>query len=75
MVRVPFAHRLSCTLEEACAATGIEPEDLDKEIAAGRIWTATIGQNQLVIVASLLQLLADMAQPPAPLSPKTPKMG
>jgi hypothetical protein len=67
LTRVPLAHKLSCTREEACAATGIAPEDLDKEIAAGRIWTATIGRNELVIVASVLQLLADMAQP-APLA-------
>jgi hypothetical protein len=75
MVRVPFAHRLSCTREEACAATGIEPEDLEKEIAAGRLWTAKIGGHELIIVASLLQFLADMAQPawpPAPLNAANP---
>jgi hypothetical protein len=71
MVRVPFAHRLSCTLEDACAATGFTQEELDKEIADGHVWTATIGGRRLIIVASLLQLLSDMAQPawpPAPLN-------
>jgi hypothetical protein len=63
MTRVPMAHRLSCTFDEACAATGIDPEELDKEIAAGHVWTATIGERRLIIVASLLQLLSDMARP------------
>jgi hypothetical protein len=67
MVKVPFAYKLSATREETCTAIGIGPEDLDREIAAGRIWTATIGQNELIIVSSVLQLLADIARP-APLA-------
>jgi hypothetical protein len=75
VVRVPFAHKLSCTLEEASAGTGIALEDLEREIAAGRLWIATIGGHELIIIASLLRLLTDMAQPawpPAPLNAANP---
>jgi predicted DNA-binding transcriptional regulator AlpA len=66
--RIPFAHRLSCTIDQACQATGIRKSKLDDEIAAGRLRTITIGGRRLVIVPSLLQLLA-----PSTLAPSAPE--
>jgi hypothetical protein len=58
---ITFAQRLSCTLPEASEATGIPEEALNKEIAAGRVRTVTIGDLELVVVPSLLHLLAASA--------------
>jgi hypothetical protein len=57
MARIPFAQRLSCTVEEACEATGIGRTKLYEEMAAGRVQTTTIGKRRLVLVPSLLQML------------------
>jgi hypothetical protein len=65
-LRMPLAHRLSCSLADASEGTGIEPEELEREIEAGRIWTATFGERRVVIVSSLVQLLSDMARPAWP---------
>ena len=58
---IPFAHRLSCTIEEACQATGIGRTKLYEEMSAGRVQTANIGKRRLVLVASLLKRLEPTA--------------
>ena len=61
MAAVPFAERLSCTINEACQATGIGRTKLYEEMGAGRIQTAKVGRRRLVLVASLLRLIDPQA--------------
>lgn len=55
--RVPFAQRLTCTVAEACEATGLGRTKIYELIGDGRIATTTIGRRRLVIVQSLLALV------------------
>ena len=57
MTSIPFAARLSCTIEEACEATGIGRTKLYEEIGAGRVETMNIGKRRLVLVRSLVKLI------------------
>ena len=61
MSTVPFAQRLSCTIEEACQATGIGRTKLYEEMSAGRVQTTNIGKRRLVLVSSLLRLIDPQA--------------
>lgn len=54
---LPFAERLSCTIDEACEATGLGRTKLYELIGAGQIVTTTIGRRRLVMVRSLIALL------------------
>ena len=71
MTTIPFAQRLSCTIEEACQATGLGRTKLYEEMAAGRIQTTYVGKRRLVLVPSLLRLL-DPQNTPAPSAPEAP---
>jgi excisionase family DNA binding protein len=53
---MPFAQRLTCTIDDACEATGLGRTKFYELIATGRIVTTTIGRRRLV-VRSLLALL------------------
>lgn len=55
---IPFGERLTCTIAEACEATGIGRTKLYELIGDGRVETATIGRRRLVKVRSLQRLLA-----------------
>jgi excisionase family DNA binding protein len=55
---IPFGERLTCTIAEACAATGLGRTKLYELIGDGRVDTATIGRRRLVKVRSLQRLLA-----------------
>jgi hypothetical protein len=55
---IPFAGRLSCTVAEACAATGLGRTKLYELMGVGLIASSTIGRRRLVQVPSLLKLLA-----------------
>ncbi len=57
---IPFAERLTCTIAEACAATGLGRTKLYELIGNGRVGTAIVGRRRLVKVRSLRQLV-DMA--------------
>ena len=57
MDTIPFAHRLSCTVAEACAATGLGRTKLYELIGAGSVATTLIGRRRLVSVKSLLHLI------------------
>jgi hypothetical protein len=57
MTTIPFAERPSCTIEEACQATGLGRTKLYEEMAAGRVQTTYVGRRRLVLVPSLLRLL------------------
>ena len=55
---VPFAERLSCTIEEACEVTGLGRTKVYELIGSGQLVTATIGRRRLVMVRSLVALLS-----------------
>jgi excisionase family DNA binding protein len=55
--RIPFAQRLTCTVAEACEATGLGRTKIYELIGNGRIITTTIGRRRLVVVQSLLSLV------------------
>jgi len=51
---LPFAQRLTCTIDEACEATGLGRTKLYELISAGQLLTTTVGRRRLVLVRSLL---------------------
>jgi excisionase family DNA binding protein len=57
---VPFAERLSCTIGEACEATGLGRTKVYELIGSGQLVTKTIGRRRLVMVRSLIALLSTM---------------
>ena len=54
---VPFPDRLSCTIAEACEATGLGRTKVYELIGEGRLETTRIGRRRLVFVRSLRTLL------------------
>jgi hypothetical protein len=57
MSDIPFKDRLSCTINEARAATGIGRSTLYLEIGAGRLESTCVRGRRVVLVPSLLRLL------------------
>lgn len=57
MNTIPFAHRLTCTINEACEVTGLGRTKLYEIIGNGHLATTTVGRRRLVVVRSLLSLL------------------
>ena len=53
----PFAQRLTCTVAEACEATGLGRTKLYELIGEGCLDTTTIGRRRLVLMRSLWLLL------------------
>lgn len=54
---IPFAQKLTCTINEACDATGLGRTKLYELIGEGHLTTTTVGRRRLVVVRSLLSLL------------------
>jgi hypothetical protein len=54
---IPFRERISCTIPEACAATGLGRTKMYEEIGAGRVQTRKFGTRTLIVVASLVALI------------------
>jgi excisionase family DNA binding protein len=54
---IPFTERISCTIRQACSATGLSRSTIYEAIAAGWIDSITVGRRRLVIVASLKKLI------------------
>jgi excisionase family DNA binding protein len=54
---IPFAERLTCTINEACEMTGLGRTKLYELIGDGHLATTTVGRRRLVVVRSLLSLL------------------
>jgi excisionase family DNA binding protein len=54
---IPFAQRLTCTVAEACEATGLGRTKLYELIGEGCLETTTIERRRLVLVRSLRTLL------------------
>jgi excisionase family DNA binding protein len=55
---IPFRERISCTIPEACSATGIGRSKLYEAIASGQVATSKVGGRRLVLVRSLEDLVA-----------------
>jgi excisionase family DNA binding protein len=60
---IPFRQRPSCTMREACRATGLSRTTLYERIATEELKTKTVGRRRLVNVASLLKLVGDDTDP------------
>jgi hypothetical protein len=54
---IPFRDRISCTIPEACAATGLGRTKMYEEIGAGRVQTRKFGTRTLIVVNSLVALI------------------
>jgi hypothetical protein len=54
---IPFRERISCTIPEACSATGLGRTKLYEEIVAGRVQVRKFGTRTLVVVDSLIGLI------------------
>ncbi|HXP95303.1 MAG TPA: helix-turn-helix domain-containing protein [Telmatospirillum sp.] len=54
---IPFTERLTCTIADACRATGLGRTKLYELIGEGHLATTTIGRRRLVLVRSLRTLL------------------
>lgn len=61
---MPFAARLSATIEETCQATGLGRTRIYEMIKAGRIETSMEGTRRLILVRSIVKLI-DPAYIPA----------
>jgi excisionase family DNA binding protein len=63
MDHIPFAQRPTCTVAEACEATGLGRTKIYELIGNGRVITTTVGRRRLVNVQSLLSLVGISATP------------
>jgi excisionase family DNA binding protein len=54
---IPFSERISCTVDEACQASGLGRTKLYEALAEGRLASTKIDNRRLIIVASLLEML------------------
>ena len=54
---MPFAQRLTCTIDDACEVTGLGRTKLYELMGTGQLATTTVGRRRLVLVSSLQALL------------------
>lgn len=54
---IPFAQKVSCTIREACDATGLGRTTIYEHINRGRLKSKMVGRRRLVLVRSLLDLV------------------
>ncbi len=59
--RIRFADRVTCTIPEACQASGLGRTKLYQAMADGRLEFVKVDARRLVRVASLLKLLGGEA--------------
>ena len=71
MNAIPFRDRISCTIDEACAATGLGRTKLYEEIGAGRVRVTKVGKRTLVWIDSLRSMIE--AHAPRALAPRSTK--
>jgi excisionase family DNA binding protein len=57
MNSIPFRERISCTVLEAVAATGIPKPAIYDAIANGKLECVRVGKRSLVLVPSLERLV------------------
>ena len=60
---IPFVHRLTCTIAQACEVTGLGRTTLYELIGEGHVSTTTVGRRRLVLVQSLLSLIESNRSP------------
>jgi excisionase family DNA binding protein len=53
----PFADRITCTVAEACEASGLGRTKIYEAMADGRLASTKIDNRRLIIVASLIKML------------------
>jgi hypothetical protein len=54
---IPFAERLTCSIAEACQASGLGRTKLYELIGEKQVATTTVGRRRLILVPSLRSLL------------------
>jgi excisionase family DNA binding protein len=54
MTSIPFRDRISCTVDEACDATGLGRTTIYRLIMLKRLLTKKVGRRTLISVPSLL---------------------
>jgi len=54
---IPFRERISCTIAEACTASGIGRTKLYEAMSDGRLESVKVDNRRLVLVPSLLRLI------------------
>lgn len=54
---IPFRERLSCTIGQACEATGLGRSKIYMLMGEGLLKTTRVGRRRLVLVGSLLALV------------------
>lgn len=54
---IPFSERPTCTIAEACEATGLGRSKLYQLMTSGSLDTTRVGRRRLVRVESLLRIL------------------
>ena len=52
-----FTNRITCTIAEACEASGLGRTKIYEAISDGRLVSTRIDRRRLIIVASLLKML------------------
>ncbi len=55
--RIPFHERITCTIPDACAATGLGRTLLYEKIGAGLVQSTKVKGRRVVLVASLKALV------------------
>lgn len=58
-----LSNRLTCTVREACGATGIGKTKMHELISGGAVRSTKVGRRRLVIVPSLLRLVGQETDP------------
>jgi len=56
---LPFAERLTCSISDACQATGISRAKMYLLLSSGSVSSTTVGRRRLVHVRSLKALLKE----------------
>lgn len=56
---IPFSERLTCSVADACTATGLGKTKIYELISDGVIRTKSVGRRRLVMVESLRAWLSD----------------
>lgn len=54
---LPILQRLTCSVKDACAVSGLCERTIYERITAGTLKSKKDGANRLIAVASLLQML------------------
>jgi excisionase family DNA binding protein len=54
---IVFSERPTCTIAEACEASGLGRTKIYEALADGRLFSTKVGNRRLILVASLLKLL------------------